>query len=223
MTVLSRRPPLSLLKKMLIGSIVLAAPALIAGFAVWPRSPLDLGESANVASAELLKHWAHGSVIVVVRHVERCDRSDATCLGDADGITQDGSHMATRIGEGFRTLGMANSDVMTSPATRTVQTGQFMFGGVSQPQQWLWTCDRKSLLQEAIAHKRPDRNLVLVAHSDCISKLEAQLEYGHAESSEYGTAFFIHIDSHGKAKSLGIMNPEGWQTAFQGNPAGSAH
>ncbi|EIK95842.1 hypothetical protein PMM47T1_14331 [Pseudomonas sp. M47T1] len=217
MTVPVRRPPLSLLKKVLIGTAALVLPALIAGFVVWPRSPLDLGDGVNLGKSGMREHWAQGDVIVVVRHVERCDRSDATCLTEADGITHDGSQMATRIGEGFKALGMGNTDVMTSPATRTVQTGQFMFGTASQPQQWLWNCDKATLLQDAMAHKQPHRNLVLVAHSDCISKLEAQLDYEHAAASEYGTAFFIRVHRHAKPSSLGLMNPEGWETALKGN------
>lgn len=212
---MTERPPLSLLKKVLIGSVALVLPALIAGFAVWPRSPLDLGKADNMAKAGVLKYWAEGDVIAVVRHAERCDRSDASCLGVADGITHAGSLMAIRLGDRFRTLGMGNTDVEASPATRTAQSGQFMFGAASQTQPWLWGCAKNTLLQQAIAHKQAHRNLVLVAHSDCISKLEAQLDYEHASASGYGTTFFIHIDGNGKASSIGLLNPDGWDTALK--------
>ncbi len=215
MTPPSRRLSRPLIKGVTIGCAVLVLPALIAGFVVWPRSPLNLGEDGNMAKAEMLKHWAAGDVIAVVRHAERCDRSDGACLAEADGITQDGSQMAERIGTGFKALGMANADVMTSPATRTVQSGQFMFGAASQTQQWMWNCDKKTLMQDAIAHKQPHRNLVLVGHSDCISKLEAQLDYEHAAASEYGSAFFIRIHHHIKPSALGIINPEDWHAALK--------
>jgi len=211
-----RRLPRSHLNKVLIGAAVAVVPALIAGFVALPRSPLDLGKPGNLASAHLLKHWAAGDVMVLVRHVERCDRAGAPCLSTGDGITQAGSVVAARIGDGFRTLGLTATDIISSPTMRTAQTGHFMFGEASQNQEWLRVCIKTSLLNEALAHKQPHRNLVLITHSDCISKLEAQLDYSHAAASEYGTAFFISVHNDGKISALGILNPDGWQTALQG-------
>lgn len=208
-------PQRKLMRKLLIGTAIAVVPALIAGFVLWPRSPLDLGEPGNLAAAGVQQHWAAGDVIVLVRHAERCDRSDAACMNAADGITHDGQAMATRIGDGFRTLGMANTDVISSPTTRTAQTGQGMFGAANQSQEWLRVCNRKTLLQDALAHKQAHRNLVLVTHSDCISKLEAQLDFEHAEASDYGTAFFVAIDAHNQASSLGVMNADGWDVALK--------
>jgi len=211
----SPRPPHSLLRKVLFGSAVLVVPALIAGFVAWPRSPLDLGKVGNMVNAHVREHWAAGDVIVLIRHAERCDRSDGKCLGVADGITHDGSQAADRVGDGFRTLGMTNTDVISSPTTRTAQTGHYMFGDANQAQEWLRVCSKATLLQDALAHKQAHRNLILITHSDCISKLEAQLDYEHADASEYGTAFFVRVNHRDKAQALGVLNVDGWDTALK--------
>ncbi len=209
------RPPRRLLRKVWTGAAVLIVPALIAGFVAWPRSPLDLGEAGNMVNARVRQHWAAGDVIVLIRHAERCDRSDDQCLDVTDGITHDGSQAADRIGDGFRALGMANTDVISSPTTRTAQTGHYMFGEANQAQEWLRACSKTHLLEDALAHKQAHRNLILITHSDCISKLQAQLGYEHADASDYGTAFFVRVHHHDKARALGVLAVGGWDTALK--------
>lgn len=195
----------------IVGGVCAAVLAiLVSGFVLWPVTPRDLGAGNQMQQANVYRHWQGGDVIVLVRHAERCDRSANPCLGPADGITQLGSHSASDLGQAFRTLGMATTDVISSPATRTRQTSEFMFTGAVQTQDWLATCD-KHFQQTIKAHKSPKRNLILVTHSDCISNLERQLGYPHALASEYTSSLFVTLDPQGRMQVLGIMGAGAWQ------------
>jgi phosphohistidine phosphatase SixA len=189
------------------------AALVLGAFTLWPRSPADLGSGNNATSVGLLQHWQAGDLIVLVRHAERCDRSGNPCLGPADGITGVGSETAVTVGQGLKKLGMGTTDVLTSPTTRTTQTAQYMVDRSVPAPDWLGNCDT-SLLQEAIAHKVPQRNLVAVTHSGCIGHVEKQLGYPHAAGAEYTSSLFLTVDEHGKAHILGVMNVNGWAHAL---------
>ena len=195
----------------IVGGVCAAALAiLVSGFVLWPITPRDLGVGNQMQQANIYRHWQGGEVIVLVRHAERCDRSANPCLGPADGITQLGSHSASDLGRAFRTLGMAATDVISSPATRTRQTTEFMFNGAAQTQDWLATCD-EHFQQTIKAHKSLKRNLILITHSDCISSLERQLGYPHALASEYTSSLFITLDPQGHMQVLGTLDAGSWQ------------
>lgn len=77
------------------------------------------------------------------------------------------------MGAALAVLGMVNTDVLTSPLTRTTQTAQAMFNVIGREQAWVHECGNH--LADAIAARKiAGRNLVLVTHSGCISQLEAQ-------------------------------------------------
>lgn len=193
-------------------AVVIAAVAivvLVTGFVWWPRAPIDLGHSDPRTTAELMQHWRAGDVVVLVRHAERCDRSSNPCLGPADGITRAGSDASVALGHSFEQLGMAQTDVFSSPITRTAQTARYMFGHDAIAQEWLASCG-DSLRNDVVAHKRAGHNLLLVTHSGCIGDFEAQTGFKHAGKSEYGSSLFISIDASGELQVLGIVNAEGW-------------
>lgn len=178
---------------------------------MWHRSPVNLGSAGSQARAELIQHWRAGDVVVLVRHAERCDRSSNPCLGPADGITQLGSQSAAAVGQGFVRLGMAQTDVFTSPVTRTEQTARFMFGQEAVAQGWLASCG-KTLRDDVIAHKVAHRNTVLVTHSGCISDFEVQTGFKHATTSEYSSSLFASIGQDGQLNVLGILNDADWHS-----------
>ncbi|WP_256243652.1 histidine phosphatase family protein [Pseudomonas sp. MRSN 12121] len=184
------------------------AGALLAGFMLWPRSPLDLASAADLRASGLVEQWRAGNVVVLVRHVERCDRSPHPCLGPADGITRLGSEAAIHLGVAFRTLGMERTDVLSSPLTRTAQTSAAMFDHPAISQEWLASCG-KPLRDDVVAHKSPHHNLLLVTHSGCISDFESQTGFKHAHASEYGSALFVSVMA-GQVKVLGVVNEQNW-------------
>ncbi|MDE1169158.1 MAG: histidine phosphatase family protein [Pseudomonas sp.] len=195
-----------------LGVGALTVPLLVAGFAAWQKSPTDLGHRGALDASGLYRQWQRGNVVVIVRHVERCDRSGHPCLGPEDGISLQGDAAAAQMGQAFNRLGMAHTDVVTSPLIRTQQTAHSMFGVPSPQLAWLYTCD-KTMLAQIARYKGPQRNLMLVTHSACMSKIESTLGYAHADASDYGSALFISLAHAGKPRVLGVMQAQDWQAA----------
>jgi len=196
-----------------IGALVVAV--LVSGFVLWPKSPTRLAQEDAQARARLLQHWSAGEIAVLVRHTERCDRSGNPCLGPADGITRIGSEAAAGVGQGLARLGLSQTDILTSPVTRTVQTAHYMFNSDPRTQEWLATCGT-TLRNDVVAHKVAHRNLVLVTHSGCIADFEKQSGLKQAaKDAEYGSALFVRIDGNGQLQVLGIVNAEDWNTLLQ--------
>ena len=133
----------------LIAASIVAA--VVTGFVLWPRSPTHLASADSAAKAELLQDWKAGEVVALVRHAERCDQSSNPCLGPADGITRFGNESSTAVGQHFMRLGMAQTDVLSSPVTRTIQTSHAMFGSDPKTQEWLVSCG-KTLRNDVVAH-----------------------------------------------------------------------
>lgn len=186
---------------------------LVAVFSTWYATRtqvMDLRSEQQMSSSGLYAEWAKGAVIVLIRHAERCDRSDNTCLSDPAGITVAGSESATEVGKGIAQLGLSNTELLASPEVRTQQTAHFLFGKVIATQDWLGECDR-NFARNAFSHKQPGYNLVLVTHSGCIDRVERQLKVpGGERSSEYASALFVSMGSNGKPRILGQMNAEYW-------------
>ncbi len=110
---------------------------LLTGFLFWPSSPLNLGVGNRLLTSGVLASWREGELVVLVRHEERCDRSANPCFGPADGLTINGTERAVELGKAFDSLGMALTDVLSSPTTRTAQTSLFMFGKTElSPARW---------------------------------------------------------------------------------------
>ncbi|MDF9778604.1 histidine phosphatase family protein [Pseudomonas baetica] len=209
------RKPSSRLFKSVVAVGILTVVAVVAVFFLWPRSPANLAHEGAQARAQLLQQWSAGEIAVLVRHTERCDQSSNPCLGPADGITRVGSEAAARVGRGLARLGLTQTDILTSPVTRTVQTAHYMFNSDPRTQEWLATCGT-TLRNDVVAHKVAHRNLVLVTHSGCIADFEKQSGLKHAAKDvEYGSALFVHIDGNGQLQVLGIVNAEDWNTLLQ--------
>ncbi|MDE1165322.1 MAG: histidine phosphatase family protein [Pseudomonas sp.] len=202
-------PAYGMFRKVALFSMAILVPVLVTGFVAWPRSPVDLGKADNMQSSGLYAAWAAGEVAVLVRHAERCDRSSNPCLDDKNGITEVGRQVSQQVGQAFATLGLGNTDLITSPLVRTVQTAQYMFGKPITVQDWVYNCDTR-LLADIQQHKVAQRNLLLVTHSGCISNLESQLDFPHARAADYTSALFIVVGAGGKAKVLGTLNAEEW-------------
>ncbi|WP_268796444.1 lipopolysaccharide core heptose(II)-phosphate phosphatase PmrG [Pseudomonas huanghezhanensis] len=203
-------------KKLLLATLIVICLAFTTGHMIWSRSPVDLGRGDNMSKSGLYAQWAAGGVVVLVRHAERCDRSSHPCMGPLDGITTQGSEVSRRVGDSFKALGLERTDILTSPSTRTTQTAFSMFGHAVQAQDWLYNCE-SFLLDQVVAHKASNRNLVLVTHSGCMAHLESQQGFKHAEMAEYDSALFLTLDARGKPKIQGFMNANDWKQLAVGS------
>jgi phosphohistidine phosphatase SixA len=172
---------------------------------------VDLGNEQQLSDSGLLQDWADGAVIVMLRHAERCDSAPGPCLDDPSGITVAGSQAASRVGQGLHRLGLSNADMLSSPKLRTRQTAHFILGQAVASGDWLETCDNQ-FASEALAHKQPGHNLVLVTHNGCIDHFQRQQRVAGGErESGYASALFVSVDADGKARILGRLNEPDWQ------------
>ncbi|MGR4038723.1 lipopolysaccharide core heptose(II)-phosphate phosphatase PmrG [Pseudomonas sp. 910_21] len=211
----AKRPPLwrSLVRykntlALLLGGLLLLPLSL---YLFKPAAVPDLAQGNVAGIKALTSSWAKGDMIVLVRHVERCDRSSAACLGPADGITDRAREVAVSIGARFEQLGLERTDIYNSPSTRTAQTAGYMFSKVSSGDGWLYNC-KNSMLRDVLAHKVAGRNLVLVTHSECMDELEKQLQLS-TPTLGYGASLFVSTDTlNGAPKMLGMIEASDWRS-----------
>lgn len=181
----------------------------------------EIGPVAQTGAPTLASSWATGEVIMLVRHMERCDRSAAACLDAPDGITLRGSHLATALGEAVERLGVGSADVITSPATRTKQTARHMFTTAASAQEWLSDC-KAITIGEISRHKAEGRNLILVTHNHCIEKIERDLRVSAARDPAYGSLLLIAWDEKKKTPvAAGFVYAEQFIAAL--SPAGPSN
>lgn len=194
-------------------AVVLASALLVIPITMWLLQPAAVPDLAhgNVAGARALAaNWAKGDVIVLVRHVERCDHSSAACLSGNDGITDRSRGVAVGVGAQFERLGLNRADIYNSPVIRTAQTAGYMFNKVGVGEDWLINC-RGTMLRDALAHKVAGRNLILVTHSECMSQLEKDLKLP-ASTLGYGASLFISAETPQAPRMLGFIEASDWRS-----------
>ena len=210
---IKRSIDLSRLARYRNASVVLISALLgiaLTGWLLRPAAVPDLAHG-NVAGARALATgWAKGDMIVLVRHVERCDHSTAACLSGNDGITDRSRSVAVSVGAQFERLGLDRADIYNSPVMRTAQTAGYMFNKVGVDEDWLVHC-RGSMLRDALAHKKAGRNLILVTHSECMAQLEKDLKLPTATLG-YGASLFISAKKSQPPHMLGFIEASDWRS-----------
>ncbi|MBD9677886.1 histidine phosphatase family protein [Pseudomonas sp. PDM18] len=190
----------------------LFAAALLActtfALVAWRSLPSPLEEVPS--SSLFAQNWARGGVVLLVRHMERCDRSAAECLGAADGITSRAAALAQSMGDSIARLGLTATDIYSSPANRTVQTADLMFDRNVVRQDWLLTCKDGDLAEQIRQHKAAHRNLVLVTHSECFDLLRENLKVRETDTPEYGSALVLFDESEPKLRIAGEVETDEW-------------
>jgi phosphohistidine phosphatase SixA len=183
-----------------------------------PAPPVDLVEGNRLISSGFYAGWQRGDLVVVMRHVERCDHSTNPCLAQPDGITRKGSDVATALGASIRAMDLSGTDLYNSPLRRTEQTAQAVFNRTTPAQDWLINC-RKTMLDDVLKHKLDHRNLILVTHSECIAQLEKSLNVPSADSLDYGASLIVSVNPRDQsAHVLGIVDARSWNKVVAGRP-----
>lgn len=202
-------------KTLLVAGMAAAALALVTQQWLADPQPLDLSENPFALTAKLLAEWQDGDVIVMVRHLERCSRVDAVCLDEATGITQRSTSVGLEMGKQFMDLGLAQSDIYSSPLVRTSQTRKLIFPESLAYEDFLYQC-KEDFVQSALAKKVAGRNLVLVTHSSCMDEVNKSLDYAEVDY-EYGAAVFINVESDTEQQILGFVDADDWVQTFKRN------
>ncbi|WP_237151300.1 histidine phosphatase family protein [Pseudomonas sp. ADAK18] len=194
------------LSKVLI-SIGFVSAAFIAYDTFAKNTVEDLGANNKLAQSGIFDDWESGSVILLIRHEERCDRSSNPCLGPEDGITLFGSQKAKETGALIRShFLLDNSDIFTSPTTRTVQTSEFMLGkSILLPGRE--TICGSDIVKKLQKHKVVNKNLIVVTHNTCINDLVKASNYKKSDNPEYGSLLFAKISNANKMHIFGKLNP----------------
>ncbi|GAB7529203.1 histidine phosphatase family protein [Pseudomonas sp. 3A(2025)] len=184
---------------------------MVATLGWWLASTTVIDLSAGGAAwSGLQKQWQQGSVVVMIRHAERCDRSTNPCLGPLDGITIKGQQAAQGVGAGLQTLGLSNTRMLASPMTRTRQTADLIRGQQVLTQGWVGECDH-GFRQAVLSHKSAHENLVLMTHSGCIDQFERKMGVRAGErSSEYAQALFVQVDGVHAPRIIGELEASQW-------------
>jgi hypothetical protein len=194
-------------------AVVLASALLVIPLTIFLLQPAAVPDLANgnvVGARALMTAWAKGDVVVLVRHVERCDHSKAACLSGNDGITDRSRGVAVSVGDHFEQLGLERADIYNSPILRTVQTAGYMFNKAGVGEDWLISC-KGTMLRDALAHKVAGRNLILVTHSECMVQMEKDLKFP-ASTPDYGTALFINAETLNAPRMLGFIEASDWHS-----------
>ncbi len=194
-------------------AVVLASALLVIPLTVFLLRPAAVPDLAhgNVSGAQaLMTGWAKGDLIVLVRHVERCDHSSAPCLVGNDGITERSRRVAENLGAQFKHLGLGKVDIYNSPIQRTAQTANFMFNKVGAGEDWLISC-KGTMLRDALAHKVAGRNMILVTHSECMDQLEKELHLPTSTPGLRGLSVYLRRIATGSAhawlyRSIGLAD-----------------
>ena len=158
----------------------------------------NLGENPKQRAANIASSWKNGNIIVLIRHAERCDRSETPCMNDPDGITARGRDQAIAVGKTFEKLDIQRADIFTSPSTRTKQTAAYMFKAAATESELLTQC--KTIAFDEIANtKTAGRNLILVTHDHCIERLEQIINIKEYKETTYSSLLFVSLDEKTKA------------------------
>jgi hypothetical protein len=175
-----------------------------------PAAVPDLAHGNVEGARALLAGWARGDMIVLVRHVERCDHSSAPCLSGDDGITDRSRSVAVAVGAQFEQLGLGKADIYNSPMVRTAQTSGYMFNTVGAGDDWLINC-KGTMLRDALTHKVPGRNLILVTHSECMAQLQKDLKLP-ISTLGYGASLFVTAQALQPPHILGFIEASDWHS-----------
>lgn len=201
-------------------AVILLVTLAVLPLTLWllkPAGTPDLAHANSAGLQALNAGWAKGQMIVLVRHVERCDHSKAACLGAADGITDRSRDVAVGVGAQFEHLGLERADIYHSPLTRAAQTAGYMFSQGGNGEDWLFNC-KHTMLRDALAHKVAGRNLILVTHSECMAQLEKDLQLP-TSTFGYGASLFVSVDTPNSApKMLGFIEASDWRSVALNRP-----
>ncbi|WP_436856585.1 histidine phosphatase family protein [Citrobacter tructae] len=177
-------------RKLLI--ILVTSLALLAGFGsqfAWSSNGLP---GINTRTLALLAK--QHPVIVLIRHAQRCDRSDNVCLSDKTGITVYGAHQARARGLSF-SKEIPNYDLYASDTVRTIQSATwFSTGNKVTVDKNMHQCGKQMYRSiTALVNKSGNNNVVIFTHNHCLTWLAKNMR-GVKYEPDYLDALVMHAE-----------------------------
>ncbi len=164
-------------------------------------------------------HWSQGNMVALIRHTERCDRSDNPCLlsEEKKGITIKGKETTLIMAQDIKfLLQQHKTDIFNSPLIRTKQTADFLFQGQSIKQDWLREGCKTDFLDKIIKNKQTGKNMILVTHSTCMQSLKDRngkklIHNQVGNKHNYGITYFLIVNKNAsESYLLGYLKPQDW-------------
>lgn len=132
-------------------------------------------------------------IIFLIRHGERCDRSQKVCLSEHEGITVDGANKAQQYGDKFRKMFPFYSLYSTN-TLRTMQTANFFSGGKTAAIPDISTCDDDAV-NNILKISKSDHVTVIFTHNHCLSRIAKKMN-GWRFKPDYMDALVLHLENH---------------------------
>ena len=158
----------------------------VISYIIFTRTPVTLDES------DVTKISRQYPIVFLIRHGERCDRSQNECLSAHEGITINGANKAREYGKIFNNMypsyGLYSTDTL-----RTVQTATFFSGGITPTIPEISTCDNDAI-NNIVKISKKNKVTVIFTHNHCLSKIAKKMN-GWRLKSDYLETLVLHRDN----------------------------
>ncbi|RXB79897.1 lipopolysaccharide core heptose(II)-phosphate phosphatase [Escherichia coli] len=155
----------------------------VISYIIFTRTPMILD------GCDVTKISRQYPIVFLIRHGERCDRSQNECLSAHEGITINGANKARKYGELFNKMypsyGLYSTDTL-----RTVQTATFFSGGKVPIIPGISTCDDDAI-NNILKISQQNKVTVIFTHNHCLSKIAKKMN-GWRLKSDYMETLVLH-------------------------------
>ncbi|WP_346268853.1 lipopolysaccharide core heptose(II)-phosphate phosphatase [Escherichia coli] len=131
-------------------------------------------------------------IIFLIRHGERCERSQNKCMSTHEGITVNGANKAKEYGKVFNNM-FPSYGLYSTDTLRTVQTATFFSGGKTPIIPEMSTCDDDAI-NNILKISQQNKVSVIFTHNHCLSKIARKMN-GWRLKSDYLETLVLHRDN----------------------------
>lgn len=159
----------------------------VISYIIFTRTPVTLDESdVNNISRQY-------PIVFLIRHGERCDRSQNECLSAHEGITINGANKAREYGKVFNKM-YPSYGLYSTNTLRTVQTATFFSGGKTPTIPEISTCDDDAI-NNILKISQQNKVTVIFTHNHCLTKIAKEMKWWKLKP-EYLETLVLHIENN---------------------------
>ncbi|EKR7608082.1 lipopolysaccharide core heptose(II)-phosphate phosphatase [Escherichia coli] len=151
------------------------------------RTPnrLDIIDVAEISQ----KH----PIIFLIRHGERCDRSQNTCLSAREGITVKAANQAQQYGNAFNKM-HSSYGLYSTDTLRTIQTATFFSDGSTAIIPDISTCNDDAI-NNILKISQSNNVTVIFTHNHCLSRIAKKMN-GWRFKPDYMDTLVLHRENN---------------------------
>ncbi|CAD6040402.1 lipopolysaccharide core heptose(II)-phosphate phosphatase [Escherichia coli] len=132
-------------------------------------------------------------IIFLIRHGERCDRSQNICLSAREGITVNGANKAQQYGNVFNKM-FSSYNLYSTDTLRTVQTATFFSGGRTATIPDISTCNDNAI-NNILKISQRNKVTVIFTHNHCLSRIAKKMN-GWRLKPDYMDTLVLHRENN---------------------------